>query len=312
MEKEIIELSSHVHFDDNQISIYSVEIAELLIRCVVEIEAISKDLYFINGGTKSNDKDLFFDTDCLDLLEQRWMLSKKVVIVSAANFYFQSQDNKIFTPLRKANKRGTSSADWTKAYQAVKHNRSVNLSKANIKHLLRGMGALFILNLYFKNEIFNLSNNSTDNFSGNLSELFDIKVHPFCGETYGDGDETYSKHQDFDECVYLIKWTNDFRNKHKDWADLQNKKLNELIFNHPKVAQYIQNNLMENGLIKEKEFLSFVQERKQFDFIDMNNEYPRMIQKAASEASEILKFDYTKNRPMYEAILNKCQKIYSF
>lgn len=45
IEKEIVELSNHIHFDDNQLSVYSVKIVELLIRCVVEIEAISKDLY---------------------------------------------------------------------------------------------------------------------------------------------------------------------------------------------------------------------------------------------------------------------------
>ena len=44
IEKEIVELSNHIHFDDNQLSVYSVKIVELLIRCVVEIEAISKDL----------------------------------------------------------------------------------------------------------------------------------------------------------------------------------------------------------------------------------------------------------------------------
>lgn len=311
LEKEIIELSNHIHFDDNQISIYSIEIGELLIRCVVEIEAIAKELYLKHGGTKPNDKDLFYDTDCLNLLEQKWILSKKVVIASATNFYFQSSDNKIFSPLRKANKRGSSSADWARAYQAVKHNRTADLMKGNIKHLLRAMGALFILNLYYKeNDIFDLLESSNDNFSQNLSELFDVKVHRFAGEASGEK-ETYVKRQDFDECVYLIKWTNEFRNKFKQWVEIQNEKLNELIFNHPKVSKYINDNLTENGRIKEKEFLSFVSQRKQFEFIDMNKEYITMIQKANFLASEVLGYNVATEKPMYEAVLNKNQIIYN-
>lgn len=121
IEKEIVELSNHIHFDDNQLSVYSVKIVELLIRCVVEIEAISKDLYLKNGGAIPAGRVLYYDTDCLNLLEGIWELSKKQVIVSSANFYFQDNNNKILYPLRKANKRSTSGADWAKAYQAVKH-----------------------------------------------------------------------------------------------------------------------------------------------------------------------------------------------
>lgn len=46
IEREIVELSNQVHFDDSQLTVYSVKISELLIRCVVEIEAIAKELYF--------------------------------------------------------------------------------------------------------------------------------------------------------------------------------------------------------------------------------------------------------------------------
>lgn len=95
IEKEIVELSNHIHFDDNQLSVYSVKIVELLIRCVVEIEAISKDLYLKNGGAIPTGRVLYYDTDCLNLLEGIWELSKKQVIVSSANFYFQDNNNKI-------------------------------------------------------------------------------------------------------------------------------------------------------------------------------------------------------------------------
>lgn len=105
LEKEVIELSNQIHFDDNQLSIYSIKISELLLRCSVEIEAISKNLYFKLGGTQPTDRDLYFDTDCLQLLEDNWLLSKKRLLISAPNFYFENDENRILIPLLKANKK---------------------------------------------------------------------------------------------------------------------------------------------------------------------------------------------------------------
>lgn len=210
IEKELIDLSNLIHIDDKQIEIYSVKIAELLLRTVVEIESISKALYFQNGGTKPDDINLFFDTDCIDLLENKWLLSKKQVFVSAPNFYFTLLDNKVLTPLKKSNKRGTSSSDWQRAYQAVKHNRVTSLPKANLKHLIRAMAALYILNLYYKNNSYLLDKDSAGtNFDSTLgSSIFSVKLHINAGVSVG---VVYSKNADFDECVYLLKPTDETR-----------------------------------------------------------------------------------------------------
>lgn len=158
LEKEVLGFADMIHFDDNQLSVYSVRITDLLIRCAVEIEAISKELYEQTGGNmepldvNGKTRSLFFDTDCLDLLENKWVLSKKQAIISNINSYFENDTNRIFTPLNNANKRGK--CDWKKAYQDVKHNRAMNLEKGNIKNLIRILSALYILNIYYKNESF--------------------------------------------------------------------------------------------------------------------------------------------------------------
>ena len=157
LEKEVLQLSENIFFNDDQLNVYSTKIAELLIQTVVEIESLSKELYFKNGGHRKYNDDgkeepVFFDTDCIALLEQRWELSKKEVLIAAPNFYFQNSANKILTPLHKANKRGSSAPDWARAYQAVKHDRGNNLAKANIKVLIRALGALYILNIYNRTE----------------------------------------------------------------------------------------------------------------------------------------------------------------
>lgn len=143
------------------------------------------------------------------LLESKWELSKKVVISSYINFHFVKDENKILKPLHNAHKRGDSGSDWKKAYQAVKHDRANNLEKANLKHLIRAMAALFILNLYYKDEVYTFDNNQKNIPSNMGSDIFDIKIHKYSGY---DGKNNYLKKADFQECVYLTKRTDDSQN----------------------------------------------------------------------------------------------------
>lgn len=226
LEKEMITLSDLIHIDDNQLGIYSIKIAELLLRTSVEIESISKALYFKNGGTKPDDINLFFDTDCLNLLENKWKLSKKQVQISAPNFYFTLLENQVLTPLKNANKRGSSSSDWLKAYQAIKHNRVTSLPKANLKHLIRAMAALYLLNLYFNDNSYLLEKDSSGvKFDRNIgSSIFSIKLH--VNTTISVGTD-YSKNNDFDECTYLLKPIDETRNAVQEQIKELNTKTSE-------------------------------------------------------------------------------------
>ena len=66
LERELLSLAEIIHIDDSQLDVYSMKIADLLIRTTVEIESISKELYFREGGTKPDDKDLYFDKQSLE------------------------------------------------------------------------------------------------------------------------------------------------------------------------------------------------------------------------------------------------------
>ncbi|MDR0971634.1 MAG: hypothetical protein LBM25_04535 [Bacteroidales bacterium] len=176
LEKEVIELSNHIYFSDDQLDVYSIKIAELIIRCSIEIESIVKELYEQNGGDMNpvdengQKRDLYFDTDCMDYIENKWKLSKKKVFVSATTFYFKEKENLELTPLYKANKRGTSGSKWKQAYQSIKHNRANNISKGNIKNLIGSMAALYLLNIYLKDDKITLKKGE---FVSNESEKFD-------------------------------------------------------------------------------------------------------------------------------------------
>lgn len=202
LERELLGLADTIYINDEQQDVYSMRIADLLIRTVIEIEALAKELYLTNGGAVVPDEEMYFDTVCMAYLDGLWILDKKVVQVVSPSIYFEKEKNKEFCPLHKASKRGTSSADWNRAYQAVKHNRVKELSKGSIKHLIHGMAALYILNLYYREErITGLSNSDKTNVNrGFGSSLFAVKVHKEKGLRV---DGAYIKSADFDECVYI-------------------------------------------------------------------------------------------------------------
>jgi hypothetical protein len=295
LERELIELSNLVHIDDKQLEIYSIKITELLIRTVVEVESISKELYFQNGGLKQNNKDLFFDTDCLDLLENKWLLSKKQVQISAPNFYFNLVENRILTPLNKANKRGTSSSDWLKAYQAVKHNRAQSLAKGNLKHLIRALAGLYVLNLYYKDNLYDLGKDETGtNFDNSFgSSIFSTKTHK--NNTISI-DSEYTKNLDFDECIYIIKSTDKTRAEVQNSLKIVNDKINEratsiLLQEIQKRFSGIQNQNQEQI---QEEIKATFEKIKSDNMVTVAKENGHLLKKA---------FDELK----YEAILNKQQ-----
>ena len=82
LEKEVLLLSEDIHFSDDQIEVYSSKIGDLLVRTAIEVESLSKELFFANGGEHLADRDLYYDTDCLQLLEDKWLLSKKTIFLT--------------------------------------------------------------------------------------------------------------------------------------------------------------------------------------------------------------------------------------
>lgn len=300
LEHELMDLSRQIHFDDNQLSVYSVKIAELLVRCSIEIESITKDLYFLNGGTlpendEGKNRDLYFDTDCMELLDSKWFLGKKVVLVSASTFYFEKEENLILTPLHKANKRGTNGADWKKAYQAVKHNRSQNLAQGNLKHVIRAMGALFILNAYYKDEIFNVGNDfGKINFDTSLgSNIFSLKTD-YAAFNNSNGEISLSE-PSYSEAIY-IKKLND-----KSYLDVvakgkqESKRMKDELWNSAEFQNFIINN--PHYSLKGKHLINVCQDVGGDDF----------MRKIMRHQQESINLHY---RSDMEMVLNKHKDIY--
>lgn len=165
-------------------------------------------------------------------------------MVSATTFYFTNESNRIFTPLKKANKRGSSGSKWKQAYQAVKHDRKSSLKMANIKNLLHAMGALYILNLYYKNEIFDMSTIEFDNRVG--SDIFSVFTYNASSLKFSQymNDNCINKLHgtNLDNSIYIIKYDDkSFREMHENFCRDNIITLNNFK-NSPEIINFLNEN----------------------------------------------------------------------
>lgn len=250
LEEETLRFARYIHFSSDQKKVYSMSIADVIVRCAIEIEAISKKIYGILGGNmhpqdeNGKERDLYFDTDCLALIENTYHLSKKEIIISASSFYFEDADCAI-TPLNKAYKRGTSGSKWKQAYQALKHDRYGKLkSKATVENLLNSLGALYILNLYYRDKVYPLKNDFTSFDARVDSEIFSVHTYDATNISIPTGqmDDSciHEKNGDnIDHAIYVIKCTDEcFSALHKALRK-DNEEMFKNIMNHPGIKQYL-------------------------------------------------------------------------
>lgn len=297
LEKEFILLTEVIHINDDQLDVYSTRIGDLLVRTAIECESLVKDLYHSNGGTKPSGKDLYFDTDCFALLVTMWKIDKKQVFVTSPYVYFEKEENKVLTPLHKAHKRGTSSSNWQKAYQAVKHDRVNNLKSGNIGNLLLALAALYILNIYYRNTDYpTVVDREGSNINWSLgSELFSVKVS---FESNGSSLRSiYEKKPDYDESIYFIKHTDKTGQAVIDVFAQIDKQVSEQAFNASK--QSIEAQIKSGKLDTTAE--SFTQEMEKIIDEQRKKAFQRVVNHRGRELSQALQ------ALQFEALLNKQQ-----
>lgn len=238
LETEFLKITYYIHIDNQQLGVYSSKIAELLLRTVVEIESISKLLYVTNGGEETD--FIKYDEDAIKLLKQKWLIDKKTILVTLPNCFISV--NELYPFIKDTQRTGKSNMtySWNNAYQNIKHDRAKYLKDANVKNLIDGMAALFLLNLYYSDLTFDLEKDAKGlTLSPNMgSEIFSIIVEKSAGH---DGKGNYQKTKDFDKSVYYINHTEAtgkiFFDSMKDYL----RKADELAQEHPKIIEFFKN-----------------------------------------------------------------------
>ncbi|GEM_PF-4072313 len=173
IETEVIGLASSIYFADDQLSVYSLKIAELILRCAVEIESLVKDIYRNNIKEEPEKPGA-----CLKWMDDNWKISNKEVFIVSPVFHIDS-----FRVIKPFDYKDKSPEDFYSSYCAIKHDREKNLSKANLNTLIRSLAALYILNIYFLGERFYLGEDQhaskLDKSAGSQVFVFSVAPSPY-------------------------------------------------------------------------------------------------------------------------------------
>lgn len=290
LETEFSSLMYVIHIDDHQLGVYSSKIADLVLRAVVEIESLSKELYSRNGGLKTG--DIRYDDVAIKFLEQQWHLSKKVVIISSANCFLSTRE--LFPFVKNETKTGKTALtfSWNNAYQNIKHDRAKSQKFGSIKYLFDAMAALYLLNLYFFDNTFELKSDSKGvSLSPNLgSDIFSIQISLLKGF---DKDLKPIKNDNFDRSVYFIQATQQSVHEWNNSVIALNQKINELAFQNPKVLAYLQS---VNPTVN----LASIEDGWLYHAFEDKNEYMDIMKRA-------MKLSPLNGNLEYEAVLNRHQ-----
>ena len=246
LEKEAIELSKYIYITDeitvnirgvetkqscnNQLETFSPYIADLLLRCCVQIEAISKELYYDNGGQKPRgDSSILFDEDCLRCIDIKWQTHNKIVMITSPVFNLTKEENRILKPLKEAHKKqGTY---WEKAYQAVKHDRYSSLQRGNVKAFIHALAALYLLNIYYRNDSWTTKYNNISNSDYSLgSSIFSVKS-PEHSQLLNENSPTVSN------SPFVVKIESADFEKIKEIKIQENKDLAQYLSNQPEFSE---------------------------------------------------------------------------
>ena len=145
LEAEFCDLSFSVALCDNQLDVHSARLADLLVRTCVECENVGKSL--------CNEKSLVPSAGnfpgVLDAISSAIRIQTKELIIV---WPFQSLTKTIITPFGGWQPNKNENPPWFKAYNGVKHDRISNANEAKLENVMHALGALFILNLWLREE----------------------------------------------------------------------------------------------------------------------------------------------------------------
>ncbi|KAF6578407.1 hypothetical protein G9G54_14145 [Paenibacillus sp. EKM212P] len=165
LESEFTELSYYISIDKQQLKTYSIKIADLILRAVSECENIAKELCKKEKikfrDKKGQIRDYVTFHEYIEELDKMYNLKYKLVACDFENIKKGTFDIK-HDPFRKEritrNGKDKEIWRWYNSYNLIKHDRIKNFKEANMGNLINSLAALFLLNVYYMDKDFYLTN----------------------------------------------------------------------------------------------------------------------------------------------------------
>ena len=237
IEKEVLELSYNIAFDDDQLEVYSSKILDLILRISTNVESLYLDIYRVDYG-----EDIEIGK-AIKYAAKKYRLEEKVIHISHENFSI-----KTMCTIKPFQYKKKSKDDFYSVYNALKHNRAKNFHKATICILLRSLAALYALNVIYddrvtpiRNDIYgtevpmeyaynteifsaNVFNKSLDDMQQALTGLYlEIENNPKFTNPWKNMNEMYRKceenagvkfrEQNSNECLFVTSISSNYMKK---------------------------------------------------------------------------------------------------
>ena len=135
IEKDFEVLSRYIEFSEANNNTFSIELARLIMSASQEVDVILKGICNLLVGKEPRNIDGYKEVVRKHLPE---IINEEVFI----NRYGMSSKPLI-------NWSDDKNPDWWRANTDIKHHRSTNFEKANLKNTFNAIGALLIVNLYY-------------------------------------------------------------------------------------------------------------------------------------------------------------------
>lgn len=189
LENQLLRLSHSISFDDDQINVYSSELADIINSACIKIESLAKDIYEEHIWPFQFDHDIVppsstakkfqpekwvrdkwkFDYHCLIEIDHKFSLSNKRIELKTERFHFSKYGSTIlpFGNITANHCNGgywehtdrsawrmdmhkLQAVDWCKSYQAIKHNYIQSIPEhGTIKNAIMVLSAFYLLAVYY-------------------------------------------------------------------------------------------------------------------------------------------------------------------
>lgn len=251
IEQEFKELSYYISINKKQLKTYSIKIADLILRTVSECEnianAICKNENIKFRDKKGHIRKTVYFNEYINSLNAKFKLDKKLVDIVYTNIENNAFDMKL-TPFRKEQlKVGEKEKDilpWYNAYNKIKHDRVKNFKQANLENLINSLAALFMLNIYFKNQTFyDKDNYNSENIIHQIESFSDVFQVDYSIKTDKYDNELNFKDSFFDPksyfeialpmSVYVLEYDKEIKTDSDEGADVMDKLESNLLILSP-------------------------------------------------------------------------------
>jgi len=175
-------ISRYIEFTEENFNTYSIELAHLLLSSSSEIDVILKELCKLLNPEKyknikikkESKKQNININDCRKIIKDE-LPEFCTELVYLTRFSLKLNPWKNWASSNK-------NPNWWQEYNLVKHERTNNFNKANLKNVLNSLAALLVTLIYYYKYKFNYKKLGDVTYKLNLcnSDNFLMKLHPDC------------------------------------------------------------------------------------------------------------------------------------